>query len=244
MAVRLDGSVRSSPARWRPTRSTCRTSSRPSSRPGPGVRRLERGDHRPRRGDRQRSRPAPLGHDARAGAACGSTTWPPACSSGPAGSRPRSAADLYKGTVKGRLTLSTSGNGLADFKSQGTFDDVRWRPSSPPSASRAGSPAWPRASSARGAGHDPPIWSGRPHGRLADRSGEGELIGIGLNDALRRVEKRPLLASLDWKGGRTPFDQATVRLNIGGRRRRDRRGRMRRPRHRPSGRGSRSSTAP
>jgi AsmA protein len=45
---------------------------------------------------------------------------------------------------------------------------------------------------------------------------QGELIGIGLNDALRRVEKRPLSAFLDWKGGRTPFDQAQVSLAIVG----------------------------
>jgi AsmA protein len=43
---------------------------------------------------------------------------------------------------------------------------------------------------------------------------DGELIGISLDDALRRVEKRPLLASLNWKGGRTPFDQAQAQIVV------------------------------
>jgi AsmA protein len=43
---------------------------------------------------------------------------------------------------------------------------------------------------------------------------DGELIGIGLNDAVRRVEKRPLATSLNWKGGRTPFDMAQIQLNV------------------------------
>ena len=43
-----------------------------------------------------------------------------------------------------------------------------------------------------------------------------ELIGIALNDALRRVEKRPLLASLNWRSGRTPFDHAHAQISVNG----------------------------
>jgi AsmA protein len=53
------------------------------------------------------------------------------------------------------------------------------------------------------------------HGRTSISVKGGELVGIALNDALRRLEKRPLLAFLDWRGGRTPFDEAHVHLNIG-----------------------------
>jgi len=37
-------------------------------------------------------------------------------------------------------------------------------------------------------------------------------VGINLEDALRRVDKRPLLASLNWKGGRTPFGKAEAQV--------------------------------
>ena len=39
-------------------------------------------------------------------------------------------------------------------------------------------------------------------------SKEGEIVGHHPHDAVRRVEKLTLAASLNWKGGRTPFDQA------------------------------------
>jgi AsmA protein len=53
------------------------------------------------------------------------------------------------------------------------------------------------------------------HGKTSLTVKNGELIGIGLNDVLKRIEKRPLATSLDWRGGRTAFDVAHVSLNIG-----------------------------
>jgi AsmA protein len=43
---------------------------------------------------------------------------------------------------------------------------------------------------------------------------QGELVGIGLSDVLKRAERRPLSAPLEWRGGRTPFDQAQIALTI------------------------------
>jgi AsmA protein len=51
-------------------------------------------------------------------------------------------------------------------------------------------------------------------GRAAITVRNGELVGIGFNDALRRAERRPLSMPLEWRGGRTSFDQAQVVLNI------------------------------
>ena len=89
----------------------------------------------------------------------------------------------------------------------------------------------------RGPGKEPGGRDPAGRGPLHDRDQGGEIIGIALGDALRRVEKRPLLASLNWKGGRTPFDQAQAADRREERRRRDRRRRAQR--RRPAGRPSR-----
>jgi AsmA protein len=53
------------------------------------------------------------------------------------------------------------------------------------------------------------------HGKANITVKNGDLIGIGLVSTLQRMEKQPLSASLEWKGGRTSFDRAVVNLNIG-----------------------------
>lgn len=123
-------------------------------------------------------------------------------------------ADLYQGTIKGRLALTTSGN-LTEFKSQGTFDDVdlsaflgaideaRWITGVAQGQILL-----------EGVGQNPAELVRQTSGRVAVTVNEGELIGIALNDALRRVEKRPLLASLNWRIGRTPFNQAHAQISV------------------------------
>ncbi len=123
-------------------------------------------------------------------------------------------ADLYQGTVKGRLALTTADNAI-ELKSQATFDDVDLAAF----LAAVGEPRWITGLAQgqivlEGSGQTPADLVRQTNGRIGVTVGEGELVGIALDDALRRVEKRPLLASLNWRGGRTPFDHAHAQLNV------------------------------
>lgn len=124
-------------------------------------------------------------------------------------------AAFYDGTLKGRLSLAAQ-NGQVDFKSQGTFSGVKIAPF----LAAIGEPRWitGRAQgqfSFDGQGRNPADVIRRAEGHSSVEVTDGELVGINLDDALRRVEKRPLLASLNWKGGRTPFDKAEAQVMLG-----------------------------
>jgi AsmA protein len=125
-------------------------------------------------------------------------------------------ADFHEGTLKGRLSLTTL-NSITEFKSQGSFNGVEIAPF----LSAIGQPRWisGRAQgqfALEGSGPNPVEVVRQAQGRSSVTVTDGELIGIALNDALRRVEKRPLLASLNWKGGRTPFNRAQAQVTIRG----------------------------
>ncbi|GEO15818.1 cell envelope biogenesis protein AsmA [Microvirga aerophila] len=123
-------------------------------------------------------------------------------------------ADLHQGTLKGRLSVATR-EGVAEFRSQGTFDGVDM-------AAFLGFMGEARWITGRaqgqflleGTGETPAEMMRRAQGRSTITIQEGELIGLALDDALRRLEKRPLLASLNWRGGRTPFDQAQAQILV------------------------------
>jgi len=123
-------------------------------------------------------------------------------------------AAFYDGTLKGRLSLAAQ-NGQVDFKSQGTFSRVKISPF----LAALGEPRWitGRAQgqfSFDGNGRNPADVIRQAQGRSSIELTEGELVGINLQDALRRVDKRPLLASLNWKGGRTPFERAEAQIMV------------------------------
>jgi AsmA protein len=123
-------------------------------------------------------------------------------------------AAFYDGTLKGRLSLAAQ-NGQVDFRSQGTFSGVKISPF----LAAVGEPRWitGRAQgqfSFDGTGRNPADVIRQAEGRSSIELVEGELVGINLQDALRRVDKRPLLASLNWKGGRTPFDRAQAQIMV------------------------------
>ena len=125
-----------------------------------------------------------------------------------------SRAAFHDGTLKGRLSLATQ-DGLVEFKSQGTFSGVQIAPF----LVAIGEPRWITGRAQGqfnfdGAGKNPADVIRQAQGRSTIEVKDGELVGIALNDALRRVEKRPLLASLNWKGGRTPFQQALAQIAI------------------------------
>jgi AsmA protein len=124
-------------------------------------------------------------------------------------------AGLNGGSVKGRLVFSESAES-ADLKVQGAFEQVDL-------AAFLADVGQPRWITGQAQGQVALETSGatiadlvrQAHGRTAITVRQGELVGIGLVDALKRVEKRPLAASTEWKGGRTFFDQAHVTLNVG-----------------------------
>jgi AsmA protein len=124
-------------------------------------------------------------------------------------------ATLNGGTAKGRLALAWV-EGSLELKTQGSFERVdlgglladtrqgRWLTGIAQGQFQL-----------EGLGLTPADIVRQSHGRVTFAVKQGELVGIGLNDALRRVEKRPLAASLEWKGGRTPFDLLALNVNIG-----------------------------
>jgi AsmA protein len=124
-------------------------------------------------------------------------------------------AELNEGTLKGRLQLTGAGK-LTDVKAQATFEGVELAPT----LADFGEPRW-ITGTAQGqfvleaSGRTVVDLVRRAYGRAAVTVKGGELIGIGLDSTLRRLEKQPLSASLEWKGGRTAFERAAVALNIG-----------------------------
>ncbi|AWM87478.1 AsmA-like C-terminal region-containing protein [Microvirga sp. 17 mud 1-3] len=125
-------------------------------------------------------------------------------------------ADFHEGTLKGRFSLVAQEKGV-DLKSQGAFEGVNVASF----LAEIGQPRWITGVAQgqfalEGVGASPAEVARRAQGRSTVTVKQGELVGLALNDALRQVDKRPLSASLSWKGGRTPFDQAQAQLAIDG----------------------------
>lgn len=125
-------------------------------------------------------------------------------------------AGFNDGSLKGRLSLVRQ-NGQVEFKSQGSFAGVMIAPF----LAAIGEPRWITGQatghfSFEGLGKNPADVIREAQGRSSIEVADGEIVGIALDDALRRVEKRPLLASLNWKGGRTPFDKAQAQIVVKG----------------------------
>ncbi|WP_046864938.1 AsmA family protein [Microvirga massiliensis] len=125
-------------------------------------------------------------------------------------------AGLRGGTVKGRLALAASGNQV-EVRSQANFENIDLAAA----LADLGHPHWITGQASgqfalEGSGRSPReiVRHSKGHARIAVR--DGELVGIGFGDALKRLEKRPLAASLDWRGGRTPFDLAQGALTVTG----------------------------
>jgi AsmA protein len=52
------------------------------------------------------------------------------------------------------------------------------------------------------------------NGTASLNAGSGALTGINIEQLLRRLERRPLSGSGDFRGGRTPFDQLAISLKV------------------------------
>jgi AsmA protein len=123
-------------------------------------------------------------------------------------------ATLNKGTIKGRLAVAP-GPESHDVKLQGTFDRVDL-------GAFLADMGYTRWISGLAQGHINLEALGdsaaelmrRANGRAAVTVRQGDLWGVALAEALRRLERRPLSAPLEWRGGRTSFELAHVALNI------------------------------
>jgi AsmA protein len=122
-------------------------------------------------------------------------------------------ATLNRGIVKGRLGLTLIPAGL-DLKLQSAFDRVDLGAL----LADIGQSRWitgvAQGQVVLDALGDAPDLLRQLQGRASVTVRQGELVGIGFNDVLRRAERRPLSTPAEWKGGRTSFDQAHVALNI------------------------------
>jgi AsmA protein len=121
---------------------------------------------------------------------------------------------FHDGTLKGRLSL-ISAEGGTEVRTQGAFEKVDMGSF----LTATGQGRWIQGPGQgqfqiEGVGRTPAEVVRHATGHANVTIKDGELIGIGLNDAVRRVEKRPLATSLNWKGGRTPFDMAQIQLNV------------------------------
>jgi AsmA protein len=127
-------------------------------------------------------------------------------------------ADFQKGTLKGKLGVSIGPRGVVETRLQANLDradaglvlgllvDGR-RLTGTASASLQ----------MEGSGDSMAALMRSWNGKAQLMVRQGELVGVNLPEALRRVERRPLVAGLDLIGGRTPFDIATAGFRIRGR---------------------------
>jgi AsmA protein len=126
-----------------------------------------------------------------------------------------SRAGAYKGSAKGRLVLQAGNASGLDLKAQSTFERVDMGAF----LADAGQPRWIAGLGqgqfvVEGAGRSPVELARQLHGRGGLTVRQGELVGVGVVDTLRRMERRPLAASQEWRSGRTPFDNATMSVVV------------------------------
>ena len=120
---------------------------------------------------------------------------------------------INKGIAKGRATLASAVDGI-EVKGQSSFERVDVAAF----LADLGSPRWLGGAAQgqftfEGSGETAAEIVQRLHGRASGIVRPGELLGVGLSDALRRVDGKSPLA-LTGRGGRTPFDQAHLNVTI------------------------------
>jgi AsmA protein len=125
-----------------------------------------------------------------------------------------SGASINKGAVKGRAVLTSAADGI-EVRAQGSFErlDVASLLTDLGSARWIGGSAQGQFAF-EGSGDSSAEIVRRLHGRAGVTVRQGELVGIGLHDALRRKNGRP--PALSGRGERTPFDEARLNITIMG----------------------------
>ena len=119
-------------------------------------------------------------------------------------------AEVFRGDLRGRVSLAPSARGI-DMKVAGSLEraDASALLQSVSSTRRLGG-AVHASVQAEASGDSIFALMRGLDGKAAVTVRQGDLVGINLPEVLRRVEKRPLLATLDMRGGRTPFDVVNV----------------------------------
>jgi AsmA protein len=125
-----------------------------------------------------------------------------------------SRASLHRGTLKTRMTLQQNGENV-EAKIQGSFDHL----DTGGLLAALGQGRWVQGT---GSGHFMveskgayiAEWVHALQGRASLVLKQGEIFGIALNETLRRIERNPLSASIDWRQGRTSFESAAINLTI------------------------------
>jgi AsmA protein len=121
------------------------------------------------------------------------------------------AAEFHRGTVKGRLGVVANSRGGLDARGHITFDriDTTALLTNLGGGRRVAGLASGSAS-IESTGDSPAAMMRNLDGRITLALRQGEIVGVNLPEVLRRMEKRSLLAALDVRGGRTPFEFATI----------------------------------
>ncbi|MHB2169677.1 AsmA family protein [Alsobacter sp. R-9] len=123
-------------------------------------------------------------------------------------------AELGKGSAKARLSLATAPRGF-DVKAQATFERVDMATIlSPLVDGRRLTGAGFGLLQVEGSGSSVHAVMRSLEGKSSLLVRQGDIGGINLPEVLRRIEKRPLVAALDVRGGRTPFDVASFMARI------------------------------
>jgi AsmA protein len=123
-------------------------------------------------------------------------------------------AQAYKGTVKLRAVETTEPPNI-DLKVNGSFSQIDINSF----LQAAADTAWLSGSatgqfSLQSIGSTPAAVMGSLEGHGEITVDQGEIEGINIEQALRRVEKRPLLSASDVHYGRTSFDRAHATVDV------------------------------
>jgi AsmA protein len=125
-------------------------------------------------------------------------------------------AGLYRGAVRGRLTLERSASGM-DARAQVAADKVDLGPLSVDLFElRRMTGIGAAQAQLEASGGSMAELTSSLHGRLTATARNGDFLGTNLTDAMRRIERQPLAVARDWRGGRTAFEQFTVAGVIAG----------------------------
>jgi AsmA protein len=125
-----------------------------------------------------------------------------------------SNGELYNGSMKARLSLGPAPRGI-DMRLVGGVERVDL-------AATLGAIADQRrlggiatgSIMVEGSGESPQALMRSLEGKASGNLRQGELVGINVSDVLKRLERRPLITSLDVKGGRTSIETGALSARI------------------------------
>jgi AsmA protein len=123
-------------------------------------------------------------------------------------------SQAFGGVLKGSLALATSQNG-AEFKSQLQFTDVDLEAClNEMFHFRRVEGRGNLALALEATGPSVLALTRTMNGRATLVGHQGALVGINVEQLLRRLERRPLSGTGDFRSGRTPFEKLTVNIKI------------------------------